>query len=782
MNNILNELNSPQQSAVTKLNGILLVLAGAGSGKTKVLTHRIAYLINNGISPYEILAVTFTNKAAKEMKLRLVSLLGEDSAKKLWVGTFHSICGRILRQDIENHSSSNEKDRLKNYVIYDQNDSLSLIKQAIKILGIDDKTLKPKVVQSVISMAKNKMHGALDFAKDVSDFRNEQIAKVFKIYEDLLGANNALDFDDMLLMTVNLLSKSPEVLLKYQSRFKHILVDEFQDTNLTQYKLISSLYGKGDEDNLQKGSLCVVGDIDQSIYSWRGADFRILLNFKKDYPSTEIIKLEQNYRSTENILNAANYIIANNRERIRKELYSLKGKGEPICCLEAFNESDEASVIIKKICELSVNGHSYGDCAILYRTNAQSRALEEALIKNGIPYSMIGGVKFYERKEIKDLISYLKLIYNSSDSQSLKRIINVPKRSIGPTSIKKIEGISLQNSLSMFSVCEEIDSHNEFSPKTTAAVNEFVRLIQKQNENLTRMYLSEFISNLIEESGYVNELAEEGTDEAKSRIENIREFISVARDFENSESREDISGDLGDFLTQLSLVSDIDNLDEESQSVTLMTLHSAKGLEFPVVFLAGLEEGIFPHARALNSSFEMEEERRLMYVGVTRAKELLFLSYAKKRLIYGDYKYYTPSRFLGEIPQSLLSSAKSSLQKENEKEKESRYSNRTTGFGRSLTSKPFNSKEKDFSVSFGKDFKVPKSCGSLSKPSSTIKEAAVSVKQVGFEKGDRVFHETFGVGTIYKILEIDSDLVYTVDFGKIGKRALDSGLANLKKF
>jgi len=626
-------------------------------------------------------------------------------------------------------------------------------------------------------MAKNKMNGAIDFAKDVSDFRNERIAKIFKIYEDLLTANNALDFDDMLLMTVNLLSKSPEVLAKYQSRFKHILVDEFQDTNLTQYKLISALYGKEDANNLQKGSLCVVGDIDQSIYSWRGADFRILLNFKKDYPSAEIIKLEQNYRSTENILNAANYIISNNRERIRKELYSLKGKGEPICCIEAFNESDEAGQIVKKICELSVDKNPYGDCAILYRTNAQSRALEEALIKQGVPYSMVGGVKFYERKEIKDLISYLKLIYNSSDSQSLKRIINVPRRSIGPTSLKKIEDIALRDALSMFSVCEEIESRSEFSPKTTSAVKDFVRLIKKKTENVSKMYLSEFISNLIEESGYVNELVEEGTDEAKSRIENIREFISVARDFENSESQ----GDLGEFLTQLSLVSDIDTLDDESQSVTLMTLHSAKGLEFPVVFLAGLEEGIFPHARSLNSTFEMEEERRLMYVGVTRAKELLFLSYAKKRLIYGDYKYYTPSRFLGEIPQTLLSTAKSTLLAK-EKEVVHSYNNRRD-YGRNLSSKPFNSKEKDFSVSFGKDFKVPKSCTSLSstKP-SPIKDSNVGAKRPNFEKGDRVFHDKFGVGTVYKVLELGSELVYTVDFGKIGKRAMDASLSNLKKF
>ncbi len=773
MNNVLKELNSPQQSAVTKLNGILLVLAGAGSGKTKVLTHRIAYLIKNGVSPHEILAVTFTNKAAKEMKSRLVGLLGEDSAKKLWVGTFHSICGKILRQDIENYPSSSDKERFKNYVIYDQNDSLSLIKQAIKILGIDDKTLKPKVVQSVISMAKNRMHGALDFAKEASDYRNDKIARVFQIYEDLLRDNNALDFDDMLLMTVNLLAKTPEVLSKYQSRFKHILVDEFQDTNLTQYKLINSFYGKEDTEN-PKGSLCVVGDIDQSIYSWRGADFRILLNFKKDYPSAEIIKLEQNYRSTENILNAANYIISNNRERIRKELYSFKGKGDPICLLEAFSESDEATIIAKKICELSVNGKSYGDCAILYRTNAQSRALEEALIRSGIPYSMIGGVKFYERKEIKDLISYLKLIYNNSDSQSLKRIINVPKRSIGAASIKKIEEISLKNSVSMFAVCEEIDSHPEFSPKTANAVREFVCMIKKQTENLEKMYLSEFLSSLIEESGYVNELAEEGTDEAKSRIENIREFISVARDFENSESQ----GDLGEFLTQLSLVSDIDNLEEESQSVTLMTLHSAKGLEFPVVFLAGLEEGIFPHARALNSSFEMEEERRLMYVGVTRAKESLYLSYAKKRLIYGDYKYYTPSRFLGEIPQSLMSSVKSSSI---EKEKVGNFANRSSGYGRNFVPNSFGSKEKDFSVSFGKDFKAPKSCGSLSK-APVVKESSSGIKKSGFETGDRVFHEKFGVGTIHKILDLGSDLVYTVDFGKIGKRALDSKLANLKKF
>ena len=872
MEEIINGLNPQQKEAVAHDEGALLVLAGAGSGKTKVLTSRIAYLIKKGVNPHEILAVTFTNKAAKEMKSRLTAILGEDIVKNLWVGTFHNICGRILRYDIENYKNEDGQTWQKNFVIFDSNDSSSLIKQVIKADNLDEKVYQPKMVQAAISMAKNKMQNAITYATKAKDYRAEIISKLYITYEQMLSTNNALDFDDLLLMSVNLLTKCPEVLQKYHNRFKHILVDEYQDTNLAQYRLISSLFSGGNEKpDFKKRSLCVVGDVDQSIYSWRGADYKIILNFQRDYPTSDIIKLEQNYRSTDTILQAANYVIQNNSQRIDKKLVSNKGKGKSIRYFEANDEQEEAYYLVGKIRDLLVNGYKYKDCVVLYRTNAQSRVIEEAFMSKSIPYTMVGGMKFYERKEIKDIVSYLKLIYNTNDSQSLKRIINVPARSIGATTIKKLDEKAKAKKSTVFSIVENIEEEENFSAKTVKALKDFAKIIAGYREKLNTMRLSEFIASLIESTGYINELKEEGTDEAESRIENLQEFVSVARNFEQTEN----GNDLGEFLSQVALVSDIDQLEEEKESVTLMTLHAAKGLEFPAVFLAGLEEGIFPHSRSLNDTNEMEEERRLMYVGITRAEDLLYMTNAKRRLIYGDYKYYTKSRFLEEIPEHLFEAdmSRGSTSRRNNEQANSSYGHKSAyenNYGKVEPSGSFGGGFKPLSSSyeklpsssgFGKSFVPPKSANKAPsnninspisstnklpafKPPTPVKPVvkssfvqktpepvkltqkiqekkelpsqpkAASLEEVKphltenlqlqlgiqqkaeqyvatiekeeklelFNAGDRVFHEKYGIGSVKEVLEFGSDIMYNIDFGKLGLKPLDAKFAKLKKF
>ncbi len=783
MEEILKGLNPRQQEAVIREQGAMVVLAGAGSGKTKVLTHRVAGLAERGARPWEILAVTFTNKATKEMKQRLEFLLGEAQAKHLWIGTFHSICGKLLRFEIENYLVNGEPYRQKNFVIFDESDSVSLVKQAIKSENLDDKLYKPQSVKSTISSAKNKMISAERFAATARDYRNETIAKIYRIYEDLLKTNNALDFDDLLVTVVRLFENCPEVLEKYKLKFNHILVDEFQDTNLPQYKMIDLLYrgtDPSDEAYSHGRSLCVVGDIDQSIYSWRGADYKILLNLQKDFPDAHLIKLEQNYRSTGNILEAANSVIVNNRERISKNLFSNKGQGARITCRETIDENEEAHFIVDRIREMTTEDKfSLNDCVVLYRTNAQSRPLEEAFMSGKIPYAMVGGMKFYERKEIKDIIAYLKLIYNTSDSQSLRRIINVPKRAIGASTVKKIDEIARKYSISMFQVIEKADEFNDdLSPKVAKKLKEFHYLIANLIRNCPDHDLSEFISIMIEKTGYIEELKGENTEEANSRIENIREFISVARE------QEDIGLDteLGEFLTRMSLISDLDTVADDNQAVTLMTLHSAKGLEFPVVFMAGLEEGIFPHARSLGRNQDMEEERRLMYVGITRAEERLFLTFTKRRLIYGDYKYFMPSRFIDEIPPGLMEAV-------SEKRKPSCEP--------TYSKKSFYRQDAPVSNnSFGKSFKLP---NALKKSNTTMvkeglqKKKAITSTSVEdpqevkkpielFEAGTRVFHSRFGIGEIDRVVDVGDNPMYAVTFTQVGKRLIDATLDALKKF
>ena len=626
MENLLENLNKEQQEAVQTTRGPLLILAGAGSGKTKVLTTRIAYMIQNGVRPANILAVTFTNKAAKEMKERIAKILGEDAVKYMWVGTFHGICGRILRENIDKYNTATGKHLDKNFTIYDDSDTNQIITRAIKKLNLDDKVYQPKLVKSVISNAKNKMQDAAAFATYARDFKSQRIASVYEEYEKALNNNNAIDFDDMLMLTAKLLEQNQEVRTHYFERFKHIMVDEYQDTNIAQYNLVNMLYTNLSKDVPEERSLCVVGDVDQSIYSWRGADFTIIMNFQKDYPSTKMIKLEQNYRSTAYILQAANAVIENNNERVDKVLYSNKGDGEKLSYYIANDEADEANYIASNIKRTA--GGNYSQFAILYRTNNQSRALEEACMASGIPYRIYGGTKFYDRAEVKNVICYLKLINNTEDSQSLRRIINVPKRGLGDTTLKNLTDFANSKDISLFEaikICEE----SEISAKTQSKLKDFATLIQKFKDAQNAYNLKDFVTLVIEKSGYLAELQSKAANdpEFQDDINNLQELVNVAEEFVPEEE----DNLLGEFLQQVALVSDLDSMQDEANNVTMMTLHAAKGLEFPTVFIAGMDEGIFPSQRTLQVPSEVEEERRLMYVGITRAEEKLYLVSTKRR-------------------------------------------------------------------------------------------------------------------------------------------------------
>ena len=701
----LKGLNEEQSHAVCEQNGAILVLAGAGSGKTKVLTSRIANLVYNGVNPFEILAVTFTNKAAKEMSARLSGYLGEETVKKMWVGTFHSIAGRILRRDLDKYQTKDGRKWGNNYVIYDDTDTKTIIKNAIKKFNLDEKIYEVKLIKSIISNAKNKLQDAYAFASTARDYKTEKISEVYYEYEKQLAINNALDFDDMLMLCVNLLAENELVRENYARRFKHILTDEFQDTNKAQYKLIRMLYND-EKAKTQGTSLCAVGDVDQSIYSWRGADYKIILGFQKDYPDSKLIKLEKNYRSTGNILSAANAVIVNNSERLDKNLYSTKGEGELISTYEADSDYEESLYIAKKIRQLFNQGVPYEDMAVLYRTNAQSRGIEEALMSNSLPYKIVGGLRFYERKEIKDIVAYLKLIYNVNDNQSLRRIINVPKRGIGDTTVKKLADLADSKDLSIFDILNDIDNYEDFTSRHKALLTGFRDIINNLVAKQNSFSLSEFVSHVLEYSGYIAELKAEDTVENQSRLENLQEFINVVREFELDEEgmyfedeAEDL-GALGNFLTQVALVSDVDEVKDNDKSVTLMTLHAAKGLEFPIVFLSGLEEGMFPSSRSIGqfeNSQEIEEERRLMYVGITRAKDRLFLTWAQRRRVWGDIKFFPPSRFIEEIPSNLIQADENYVKTD--------YNN---GWGGSKLSK--DNDNKDYSR-FNGDFKKKSAYG-----------------------------------------------------------------------
>ncbi len=845
MENILDNLNTEQREAVQTVEGPLLVLAGAGSGKTKLLTSRIAYLIKDCcVRPRNILAVTFTNKAAKEMKERLGNILGENVVKYMWVGTFHGICGRILRENIENYSFQSGKRLDKNFTIYDEADSNAVIKQAIKKLNLDDKVYQPKLVKAVISNAKNKMQDAYTFATFARDFKSQKIAAIYEEYENSLNNNNAIDFDDMLLLTVKLLEQCKEVRQLYFDRFQHILVDEFQDTNMAQYKLINMLYTNLQPDIPKERSLCVVGDVDQSIYSWRGADYTIILNFQKDFKNTKLIKLEQNYRSTANILNVANAIIENNTERVDKVLYSNKGEGELIDYFEAQDEADEANFIASRIKQDS--GGDYNRYAVLYRTNSQSRAIEEACMAAGIPYKIYGGLKFYDRKEIKDIIAYLRLIYNPDDSQSFRRIVNVPKRAIGDTTIKNLSDFADKEDISLFQACQRIEEAIEIPPRTRAKLRDFSELILKFKDAQNSYSLQEFVTLVIEKTGYLAELQMQNTPESEADIENLQELVNVAGEFVPEEQ----DNVLGEFLQQVALVSDTDALENISNNVTLMTLHSAKGLEFPIVFLAGCDEGVFPHQRTFNNPSELEEERRLMYVGVTRAEEKLYLTSAKRRQMWGEYKYYNPSRFIDEIPRQLLNSigfegstsgtstfqnavskartgksdfsysaaqsdsygyvkpssgfgkgfvaptrglATGNTKSDREKQNSTYYERPQRTASRTILVKSKENKQRDEEKvkEFFKDNAIKRMLEEK-KQKERMQQQAEEERQKRmetttpieyvFNEGERVFHDKLGIGHIKEVTQVGDSMMYTIDFGRQGVKAMDAAYAKLKKF
>lgn len=840
MEKLLENLNKEQQEAVQTTQGPLLILAGAGSGKTKVLTTRIAYMIQHGVRPRNILAVTFTNKAAKEMKERIGKIIGEDTVKYMWVGTFHGICGRILRENIDKYNTSTGKHLDKNFTIYDDSDTNQIITRTIKKLNLDDKVYQTKLVKSVISNAKNKMQDAHTFATFARDFKSQKIASIYEEYEKSLNNNNAIDFDDMLMLTVKLLEQNEEVRQQYYDRFQHIMVDEYQDTNLAQYKLVNMLYTNLSKDVPQERSLCVVGDVDQSIYSWRGADFTIIMNFQKDYPKTKLIKLEQNYRSTAHILNAANAVIENNNERVDKVLYSNKGEGEKLSYYIADDEADEANYIVSNI-KRTAHGN-YNQFAILYRTNNQSRALEEACMATGVPYRIYGGTKFYDRAEVKTVICYLKLINNTDDSQSLRRVINIPKRGIGETTLKNLSDFANSRDISLFEaikICEESD----INAKTQSKLKDFANLIYKFQQAKDSYTLKEFVTLVIEKSGYLAELQAKAVSdpEVQDDINNLQELVNVAEEF-IPEEEDNI---LGEFLQQVALVSDLDSMVDEANNVTMMTLHAAKGLEFPIVFIAGMDEGIFPSQRTLQVPSEVEEERRLMYVGITRAEEKLYLVSAKRRQTWGEYRYYNPSRFIEEIPHNLIESTES----------ESRMSNSSTF--RNAVSKARESYAKTDSdgyvrpsSGFGANFVAPQRRGlassnkqtsnyntksSYNKPTSNrtpqrtiIVKSAINkkreeekiaaffkdnaIKRMADERrqrleaerqkeqerkqerdnakiiddiydvGQRVFHEQLGIGHVTDVMTVGESVMYTIDFGKLGKKAMDATYAKLKKF
>lgn len=632
-----NELNPAQREAVCHTEGPLLILAGAGSGKTRVLTYRIAYLLKNGVDPHRILAVTFTNKAAEEMKERVSNLIGPE-AGRIWLATFHATCGRILRQDGEAIGLD------RNFVIYDAQDQLIVVREVLRELNLSETNFNPRAVLATISKAKNELVEPAEYAAAAADFWAGVVKKVYPLYQRKLVDSRAVDFDDLIRLTIRLFRENPAVLAKYQERFKYIMIDEYQDTNHAQYTLVHLLAQK-------YRNLCVVGDDDQSIYGFRNADIRNILDFERDYPEVKVVKLEQNYRSTQSILKVANEVIKNNQARKRKTLWTENEEGEPVTILKAADEREEAWLVTGTLEELvRTEGWKYSDFAFLYRTNAQSRVFEEVLIQKGLPYQVVGGLRFYDRKEIRDLLSYLKLVYNPNDRISLRRVINIPKRGIGETSVERFFAFADEQGLNMLEAFQRVGEATTLNSRAHKALAAFYQFLEEMLCLRETVPVSVLTQRVMERSGYLESLRREGTVEAESRLENLNEFLSITVQFE----KESDDQSLGAFLETVALVADVDQYQQGQEGITLMTIHSAKGLEFPVVFLVGLEEGIFPHSRSLLDEAELEEERRLCYVGMTRARQRLYLSYAVMRTLYGNTQYQIPSRFLQEIPPSLL--------------------------------------------------------------------------------------------------------------------------------
>ena len=732
MNPIFDTLNDRQCEAVKHTEGPLLITAGAGSGKTKVLTCRIAHLLELGVAPYRILAITFTNKAAKEMKERVTNLVGAQ-ADSIWLSTFHSFCAKLLRFEVDGFHGYT-----RNFTIYDSSDQLVLVKDCLKKLNLDDKQFMPRSVLGTISSAKNVLMDAKAFAAKASDFYEQKVADVYALYQEKLRENNAVDFDDLLFLAVRLLQEKEDVREKYQSRFQYILVDEYQDTNHAQYALTKILAARW-------RNICVVGDADQSIYAWRGADIRNIIDFTRDYPDAASIKLEQNYRSTKTILHAANAVIDNNESRPKKTLWTENPAGNKIIHYQAQTEHDEADYIAGVIYNRHEISHEpYGDMAILFRTNAQTRVLEEKLMRYAIPYTMVGGTKFYDRKEIKDVLAYLRLLYNPEDSLSLTRIINVPKRNIGATTMEHVAAYAEEQGISLF---EALSSTDEIpvTKRARTSLENFAAMIFDLLNDIEGKDVLSLIETVIKQTGYGDMLDKEAEHDpqGESRKENVGEFLSVAKDYMDSNP----DGNLQDFLENVALVSDVDDFESSDSKVTLITLHAAKGLEFPVVFLTGLDEGLFPHSRTLLDPSQVEEERRLAYVGITRAERQLYVTNATTRTMYGRISAYMPSRFLAEIPPQLM---------EDYHRKSAMPQSRTTAVpGKQRVS-------------------------ILTKPvaSSLPKKHAVTDT---FAKGDKVRHKIWGIGTVLDVIGEGPNMQMKIQFPTKGVRQVVVKYAPLEK-
>ena len=765
---IYDKLNEPQREAVYHTDGLLLILAGAGSGKTRVLTHRIAYLIGErGVNPWNILAITFTNKAAEEMRQRVDNLVGF-GAESVWVSTFHSACVRILRRFIDRLGYENH------FTIYDTDDQKTLIKEVCRKVDVDTKVFKERSLLSAISSAKNEMILPDEFELNAGgDFAKMKIAKVYREYEAQMRANNALDFDDLLVKTVQLLQTQPDVLEGYQERFRYIMVDEYQDTNTVQFQLVSLLAGK-------YKNLCVVGDDDQSIYKFRGANIRNILDFEHEFPDAKVIKLEQNYRSTGNILNAANSVIANNRGRKEKSLWTENGEGELIRLRQFDTAFDEADFIGEDIKSAVRQGGSYNDSAVLYRTNAQSRLLEEKFIAMNIPYKIVGGVNFYARREIKDLLAYLKTIDNGRDDVAVRRIINVPKRGIGLTTINRIQESATERGIGFYEAL--------LAPRLIAGVgrsatklDSFAALIEYFKTLAEEMNITDLLQEVIEKTGYIESLENEDKEEAKTRKENIDELISKAATYEESCQDKDEKATLSGFLEEVALVADIDSLDEDQEYVVLMTLHSAKGLEFPRVYLAGMEDGLFPGYMSINAGDreELEEERRLCYVGITRAEQELTLTSARRRMVHGETQYNPMSRFVKEIPRELLDTGNKKFTQETEiPAQQNTYARAREAFRAQAFTGALGGMTPAKNQGVGKPLTGSQALASLQKGSQL---AAGGNGPLGYEVGDRVRHVKFGEGTVTDIKEGGRDHEVTIEFDSVGTRRMFAKFAKLVK-
>lgn len=739
-NSLLNGMNPRQKEAVLQTDGPLLIMAGAGSGKTRVLTHRIAYLIEEKeVNPWNILAITFTNKAAKEMKERVARLM-EYGAEDVWVSTFHSMCVRILRRDVDQIGYN------RNFTIIDGSEQLTLMKRIVKEQNIDPKKYDPRSFLSAVSNAKNALQTPEKYAELQGGFFEQMVGKCYAAYQKELRYNQCMDFDDLIMNTIRLFNENPDTLNYYQNKFHYIHVDEYQDTNHAQYTLVNLLAHRFK-------NLCVVGDADQSIYGWRGADMQNILDFEKDYPEAKVVILEQNYRSTKTILAAANAVINHNTYRKKKELWTENTQGEKIIYYRGESERTEAQYVVSSIQEeLRDSGKNYGDFAILYRTNAQSRVMEEMLLKSNIPYKMIGGHKFYDRKEIKDILAYLSLLANPMDSLSFARVVNEPKRGIGQASIEKLRSFATMHNWSLLEAAMNVDLAN-ISGKAGKELANFGLMIQDLQKMVEFLSITDLVKEVLDKTGYEEELKRQNTLESQNRLENLEEFLSVTHAFDAQYAKEDhdIEEDqekLSIFLNDLALVSDIDNLEEDAAQVTLMTLHAAKGLEFPVVFLMGMEEGVFPLSRALLEEQELEEERRLAYVGITRAEEKLFLTNAFSRTLYGRTQYNRPSRFLDEMDQALLIHAGS-------------------GSGGTAARIPSNAPKKSF----------------YQQPQQTTVSSKVSTggEQDSWVVGAKVKHKKWGVGTVVKVSGQAKDLELDVAFPAQGIKRLLAAFAPIEK-